>query len=89
MLNYDIVDNTPLVTGSLFKDNGIVMTGFTNKDIELFIIQNGGNIQKSVNKKTGLLITKIIDSTSSKFKVAKELNINILTKDEFIDKYIN
>lgn len=87
MLKPKIKDDKVQIIGSLFKEQGIVMTGFTSKDIEDFISKNGGTIQKSVNKKTNLLISKNLDSTSSKFKSAIELNIKIITKEEFIKRY--
>ena len=76
-------------TGNIFKEQHLVLTGFTDKEIEKFIIDNGGSIQGSVNTKTNLLITKNKDSNTSKFKKALELDIRVLTKEEFIHNYLN
>jgi len=70
-----------------FENQKIVLTGFRNKEIENFIIENCGEINNSISKKTSLLITKINDSNSSKYIKAISLNIPIMTIDEFKIKY--
>lgn len=74
--------------GDLFKDKNIVLTGFTDKEIEKFIIDNGGDICKNVSKKTSLLICKTEESTSQKFNDAKNLGIETISKELFINKYL-
>ena len=62
----------------------IVMTGVRDKELESKIISLGGEIQNSVNSKTTLLIAKEVNSSSSKIKKAKELNIKIISYHEFL-----
>lgn len=63
----------------------IVMTGFRDKDLikELELI--GAKISDSVSKNTDLVVAVDIDEKTSKLTKAKELNIKIMTKDEFIN----
>ena len=48
----------------------------------------GGKVAGSVSAKTTALINNDIESTSSKNKKAKELNVPILTENMFIEKYL-
>ena len=48
-------------------------------------MHNGGTIQSAVSTNTNYLINNDINSTSSKNKKAKELNIPIISEQEFID----
>ncbi|MGN0432700.1 MAG: NAD-dependent DNA ligase LigA [Lachnospiraceae bacterium] len=48
----------------------------------------GGKVTGSVTGKTECLINNDITSSSSKNKKAKELNVPILTEEEFIQKYL-
>jgi DNA ligase (NAD+) len=52
------------------------------KDIET----NGGKVLKSVTKETDFLINNDITSGSGKNKKAKELNVPIITEEDFIEK---
>ena len=66
----------------------IVMTGFRDKDISKFIVENGGEEGSSVSKKTTLLLVKDKNSTSGKATKARELGIKIMSRDEFVNKYM-
>ena len=72
-------------TGSKYKDMKIVMSGFRDKDLQEMIENNGGTIQSGVSKNTTILIIKdeSVRDTSKAIK-AKELGVNVMTKDEFI-----
>ncbi|WP_313133607.1 NAD-dependent DNA ligase LigA [Anaerocolumna sp.] len=66
-----------------------VITGsvehFTNRnEVKDVIEQNGGKVTASVTAKTDYLINNDIQSNSSKNKKAKELDIPIITEEEFI-----
>ena len=50
--------------------------------------QKGGKVTGSVTSKTTCLINNDITSTSSKNKKAKELNVPILTEDDFLAQYM-
>lgn len=52
------------------------------------IIQHGGKISSSISKNTTALINNDINSTSSKNKKAKELNIPIITEENFIRDFL-
>lgn len=72
------------------KDKIFVITGKTIKfknrnELKDFIENNGGKVTGSVSKKTNYLVNNDVNSTSSKNKMAKELNIPIITEQELID----
>ena len=62
------------------------MTGFRDANMEKFIEDKGGIIKSSVSKNTNLVI--YVGTDSSKYIKAVELNINLITKDDFIKKYM-
>lgn len=69
-----------VITGSLHH--------FANRnDFKEFIEQKGGKVTGSVTGKTTCLINNDSTSGSSKNKKAKELNVPILTEDEFLAQY--
>lgn len=73
-----------------FHGLGFVVTGkllkYPNRSaLESVILHNGGTIQSAVSTNTNYLINNDINSTSSKNKKAKELNIPIISEQEFID----
>jgi DNA ligase (NAD+) len=74
----DVLNNISFViTGKLNK--------FSNRDDLVNTIQNnGGLVQNSVTSKTNYLINNDITSNSGKNKKAKELNVSIISEDEFI-----
>lgn len=73
-----------------FVNKKICLTGFRDDNIKNFIEHNKGNVVDNVSKNTYLVIVKDNNSlNSSKAKKAKELNINIITKDDFYNKYLN
>ncbi|MBQ7360368.1 MAG: NAD-dependent DNA ligase LigA [Lachnospiraceae bacterium] len=70
-----------VITGSL--------NHFTNRDeLKTLIEEKGGKVTGSVTSKTECLINNDVTSSSSKNKKAKELNIPILSEDDFIAKYL-
>jgi DNA ligase (NAD+) len=76
------------VETNIFQNQKIVVTGFRDSAVLEFIEKNGGDISGSVSKNTSLVIC--IDDTedTSKLKKAKELKIPIITKTDFINKYL-
>ena len=66
----------------------IVMSGFRDKKLEDFIVDNGGEISSGVSKNTSILIIKdeSIMGTSKVVK-ATELGVKIYTIDTFYNKY--
>ena len=76
--NSSILGKIFVVTGSLnhFKNRDELV-----KEIET----SGGKVSGSVSSKTNYLINNDIESTSGKNKKAKELNIPIITEEQFIE----
>ena len=80
----------PIKPGSAkFAGINFVVTGkvlkYKNRgELESTILHNGGTLQSAVSSNTNYLINNDINSNSSKNKKAKELNIPIITEDEFI-----
>ena len=76
----ELKGKTFVVTGSLnhFKDRSALKERIEAK---------GGKVSGSVSSKTECLINNDINSTSGKNKSAKELNIPILSEDDFLAKY--
>lgn len=73
----DLSGKTFVITGSL--------NTFTNREELKELIENlGGKVSGSVSAKTNYLINNDKLSGSSKNKKAKELNVSIITEDEFL-----
>jgi len=74
---------------NILDNEKIVFTGFRSDDIKEFIENNGGKVSTSVSGNTTILIhADDADTTSSKFKTAKEKGTTIMSKSEFIKKYM-
>ncbi len=69
-----------VITGSVYK--------YENRNaLKAHIEDLGGKVTGSVTKNTSCLINNDITSNSSKNKTAKELGIEIITEDTFIERY--
>jgi len=81
----------PIITkkpsGDLFHNKKIVFTGFRSKELEEFIVNNGGVVTTAVSKNTDLLIHAPGEESSSKYMKANELGIEIMSVDKFKEKY--
>ena len=69
------------------------MTGslqhFDNRDALKELIEGlGGKVTGSVTSKTTALINNDITSTSSKNKKAAQLNIPVITEEQFMQEYL-
>lgn len=71
-------NKTFVVTGKFEK--------YKRDELEKMIEDRGGKLASSVSKKTDFLLTNDSESGSSKAKKAKELNIPILSEDDFLEK---
>lgn len=76
-------------TTKTLQDKTFVVTGSVNhyknrNELKADIEKNGGKVTGSVTSKTDYLINNDIDSNSSKNKKAKELNIPIITEEQFL-----
>lgn len=79
------VPKKAVMKGTLFVDKKVVFTGFRNKELEDFIVSNGGSITESVSKNTSLVVYS--ETSSSKYLKAVELKVPVLTMAEFKKKY--
>ncbi len=77
------------LTGQVFVITGSLNHYDNRNELKEVIEQKGGKVTGSVTSKTTCLINNDITSSSSKNKKAKELNVPILTEDEFIAQYLN
>lgn len=77
------------LTGKVFVITGS-LTQFKNRDEMKERIESlGGKVSGSVSAKTTALINNDIESTSSKNKKAKQLNVPILTENMFMEMYLS
>jgi NAD-dependent DNA ligase len=77
--NYDT--NHPLYGKS------IVMTGFRDGELQELFKNVGAKLGSSISKNTFVLLVKDLEEDTSKVVEAKQLGIQIMTKDEFVSKY--
>ncbi len=69
-----------VITGSLNK--------YTNRsELKNYIESNGGKVASAVSGNTNFLINNDVTSNSSKNKKAKELGIEIISEETFIDRF--
>lgn len=73
--------------GGVFDGLKICMTGFRDPALADKIEQGGGENQSSVSSKTSILITKELNSTSTKAKKARDNGTTVMSIDEFKTKY--
>jgi NAD-dependent DNA ligase len=68
-------------------DKTIIMTGFRDKNLEEQIKNAGAKIGSSVSKNTYLVIVKHLEEDTSKATDAKKLGVQIITVEDFNNKY--
>ena len=73
---------------SQLKGRNILMTGFRDMDIATFIIQNGGKNLKSLTRAADMLLIKDASTKNMKTEDANNRGIEILTKDQFVQRYM-
>jgi DNA ligase (NAD+) len=61
----------------------IVFTGFRDKDVEIILEKLGTKITNSISKNTDILIASNPDENTAKINKAKELNVKIISKEQF------
>lgn len=69
------------------SDQKIVLTGFRDQDIIDFIEDRGGKVTTSVSKNTTLVVYVPTPSKSSKLQKAEDLGVEMIKKEEFVEKY--
>jgi DNA ligase (NAD+) len=78
---------TPDKTHALFGKS-IVLSGTRDKDLEKRLKEVGAITGSSVSKNTFAVITPDTESDTGKVAKAKELNVPVLTPEEFMRRYI-
>ena len=68
----------------------VVFTGFRDKNLETLICDGGGTVTTSVSRNTDILIVPTEDDIkpTGKVKKAKDMGINIVSKEYFMSTYI-
>lgn len=75
-------NTTQKTTTDKLKNKTLVFTGFRDKELEDFVIDNGGKLTTSVTKQTHMLIYKE-GGKGSKVEKAKSLGVHTVTLDNF------
>jgi NAD-dependent DNA ligase len=79
-----------IIVGNNMDGLKVVFTGFRDVDLQEKIVARGGKVSNSVSKNTNILVVANKNAKlSGKATAAKKLGIEILEKDEFINKYID
>lgn len=79
-----------IVVGNNMGGIKVVFTGFRDTDLQEKIVSRGGKVSNSISKNTNILVVANKNAKlSGKARDAKKLGIEILEKDEFINKYID
>ena len=71
-----------------YSNKTIVFTGFRDKDIEIILEKLGTKITNSISKNTDILVASNPDENTAKINKAKELDVKIISKEQFY-KLIN
>ena len=87
-----IEEQAPVEKGTKCDGLTFVVTGdvhhYKNRnELKAYIETQGGKVTGSVSKSTNFLINNDATSQSSKNKKAHELNIPIITEDEFVERF--
>ena len=82
-----------VASGNLCEGLTFVVTGdvhhYANRnELKAYIESQGGKVTGSVSKSTNYLINNDVTSSSSKNTKAKQLNIPILSEEEFIARFV-
>jgi NAD-dependent DNA ligase len=86
---YIILEKNKIISDNKLNNKIILFSGFRDKELEKKIEELGGIINSTISKNINYLIIKdntILETT--KVKKAIELNIKIITKDDFILNYL-
>lgn len=84
----EIDESVQTLSGMAFVVTGSLKHYESRKELKEEIEKRGGKVTGSVTSKTVCLINNDNTSSSSKNKKAKELQIPVLTEEEFIEQYL-
>ena len=86
----EIVDESALtLSGMNFVITGSMEQFESRNDLKDLIEKKGGKVTASVTSKTTCLINNDVTSNSSKNKSAKDLEIPIISEQDFMERYMN
>ena len=77
-------ENSSVLAGKTFVITGSVFHFANRSELKNYIEERGGKVTGSVTKKTDYLINNEKESNSSKNKKARELNIPLLSEEDFL-----
>lgn len=84
----EVTSNEELtLSGMTFVITGSVHHYKNRDEFKESVEARGGKVAGSVSKNTNYLVNNDLESTSGKNKKAKELNIPIISEDEFVEKF--
>ncbi len=88
----DVEQSAAAATGDRCKGLTFVVTGdvhhYKNRSqLKAYIEAQGGKVTGSVSKSTSFLINNDATSVSSKNQKARQLNIPVITEDEFVERF--
>lgn len=86
-LKYDIPKNEEKLTHPSISNKNIVFTGKRDKVLMDKVLQYSGIIQPAITKKTDYLVVDDIEKKSVKISKAKELDINIVSKEQMYSMF--
>jgi len=66
-----------------YSNKTIVFTGFRDKDVETILEKLGTKITNSISKNTDILVASNPDENTAKINKAKELDVKIISKEQF------
>lgn len=84
----EIEEGSETLSGMAFVVTGSLEHYASRNELKELIEKKGGKVTGSVTSKTVCLINNDIASNSSKNKKAKELQVPILTEEQFIEQYL-
>ncbi len=73
--------------GKIFVITGSLQTFANRNELKNLIESKGGKVTGSVTSKTSFLINNDTMSSSSKNKKAKELGVEIISEQDFLDRF--
>ena len=84
----EVNESEQTLTGRSFVVTGSLEHFGSRNELKELIERKGGKVTGSVTSKTVCLINNDITSNSSKNKKAKELEVPIITEEEFMNQYL-
>lgn len=84
----DKVIKNNLLSGKIFVVTGDLFNYSSREVLKEVIEQSGGKLAGSVSSKTTALITNYPNSGTTKIQKAKEYGVEIITEDEFMQRFI-